>query len=299
VPFAPNQACPTSSTPANYQFVTFPNVGDGSGTAYGQVTVAASGSTIYFSKIARLNISGGAASDLSTTPPTMLPTSASATGTCGPTVYGQTISVPDTVTVTNPGGPHSTTTPSATIAIGATGFLVESNGYVPTQAGVVYQNILGAGFGAVGLPLPSGQLSTTGLVGAQYTGFIYPTGKSASYIASFGYSNQTANPVACPKFPATGPILFGGDFQNNDPSSDTESDFAINLGTPQDPNNSLYPNALICVGKGFLGNATGASYSFRAVAIAGQLQGKYAIFLVALDPTGTAQDWGIYLLQSN
>jgi hypothetical protein len=38
------------------------------------------------------------------------------------------------------------------------------------------------------------------------------------------------------------------------------------------------------------------TYSFSAVAIAGQLNGKYALFLLGFDNT---QPWAIYLLQSN
>lgn len=43
-------------------------------------------------------------------------------------------------------------------------------------------------------------------------------------------------------------------------------------------------------------NSSKAAYSFPAVAIAGQLDGKYAIFLIGVD---SSQPWGIYLLQSN
>jgi hypothetical protein len=56
----------------------------------------------------------------------------------------------------------------------------------------------------------------------------------------------------------------------------------------------------VYVGSGFGTNTTGKTYSFPAVAIAGQLNGKYAIFLIGVDSTGSPhQAWGIYLLQSN
>jgi hypothetical protein len=67
------------------------------------------------------------------------------------------------------------------------------------------------------------------------------------------------------------------------------------------------PNATVWVGGAGAGtvyasNIVGSTYSFSAVAIAGQLNvagqtnGKYAIFLIGKDST---QPWVIYLLQSN
>jgi hypothetical protein len=63
------------------------------------------------------------------------------------------------------------------------------------------------------------------------------------------------------------------------------------------------PNATVWVGGAGAGagtvyasNIVGSTYSFSAVAIAGQTNGKYAIFLIGKDST---QPWVIYLLQSN
>ena len=41
---------------------------------------------------------------------------------------------------------------------------------------------------------------------------------------------------------------------------------------------------------------TKATYSFPAMAVAGQLNGKFAIFVLGVD---ARQPWAIYLLQSN
>jgi hypothetical protein len=309
-PFAPNQTCPSIAAPQTFQFVTFPNVGDGAGTAYGSVSISASGGTVSFANDTQFNISSGASSN---------PSPASASGTCGPTAFGQTVSVPNTDTVTDPGNGQSQT-PSATIAIGPTGFLVEGNGFTLQKSVATYQNLLGAGLGAVGLPQPSSPLTVSGLLGAQYAGFIYGTGAAAipargfsavapaSLVASFGYPNvQTACPT--PPAPQTSTILYGGEFSNNDPSSNSfgNCDFAVDLGLQSAKNNGLFPNATIWVGSSFPGNKTGGSYSFSAVAVAAQLQGKYAIFLIGLDTAGLkvvsqglqSQDWGVYLLQSN
>jgi hypothetical protein len=103
-------------------------------------------------------------------------------------------------------------------------------------------------------------------------------------------------------------MLYGGDFTGNNPAASTvqsgggfgNCDFAIDLGAQDASTNGLYPAATVYVGSGFAANTTGKSYSFPAVAIAGQLNGKFAIFLIGEDTVGSPnQAWGIYLLQSN
>jgi hypothetical protein len=308
VPIAPNQSCPSLSTALNFQFVTLPVAGDKTGTAYGSVSVGTSGQTVTFNNIAQFNISGGVSAN---------PSAASVSGTCSPTFFGQTISVPNVSIVTNPGNGQNQT-PSATIVVGPTGFLVEDNGYTPNP--LAYENTLGAGTGAVGLPTASSPLTTNSLIGAQYTGFIYGTGAAgnniknlvavpaSSRISSFGYPNvQTACPT--PPAPSTSTILYGGEFTGNNPAAHPfgNCDFAIDFGAQDAKNNGLYPSVTVWIGAAFPGNTTGKNYSFPAVAIAAQLQGKYAIMLIALDTVGLqtvsqgqqSQDWGVYLLQSN
>jgi hypothetical protein len=317
VPFAFNQTCPALTSPETFQFVTFPISGDSSGTAYGRVAISTGGGAISFSNDTQFTISGG-------TPGNASP--AAVSGTCGPTVFGQTISVPDTTTVS---GVNQSQTPAASIAISPGGFLMEGNGYTTQTSPATYQNIMGAGFGAVGLPQPTSPLSATAPFAAQYNAYFYTTGAStktnsvivpsASLIGSFGFANlQTACPT--PPTNQTPTILYGGEFAGNNPSLNATSncDFAIDLGT-QDPNNKgFYPKVTVYVGAYFprtpstskFPNQCNASpcaqYSFPAVAIAGQIQGKYAIFVIGLDSValqtvvaGATQDWGIYLLQSN
>jgi hypothetical protein len=74
----------------------------------------------------------------------------------------------------------------------------------------------------------------------------------------------------------------------------------IDLGQQDSSRNGLFPNATIYLSQVFTGNATAGGYSFPATAIAGQLNGKYAIFVIGVDTTGTpSQAWGVYLFQSN
>jgi hypothetical protein len=236
------------------------------------------------------------------------PGQGSVTAACAPTFFGQTISVPGSVTVQNP-GTQETVPPSATIGIGPSGFLVEDAGSSQIQ-GQTYENILGAGFGAIGLPMPSGALTTSTVAATQYQGFLYGSGGAVSttqngpgfsLIGSFGYTNLQSS---CPTLPAptTSTILYGGEFANNDPSANSfgNCDLAIDLGTQDAKNNGLYPAATVYVTAGFPMNGIGTAYSFPAVAISGQIDGKYAIFLIGVDTKGSpSQAWGIYLLQSN
>jgi hypothetical protein len=307
-PIAPNEDCAVYTGAQLFEFVTLPIAGDKTGTAYGTASVVTNGSSVNFSSINQLNISGGTASGASP---------ASVSGTCSPTFYGHTISVPNTSTVTNPGS-GQTVTPSSTIAIGPTGFLVEDNGYTPNP--VAFQNILGAGSGAIGFAVPSSPLITASLVGARYNGFLYATGAAGnniknlvavptvSRIASFGYPSVGAACTALPA-PQTATVIYGGEFAANNPTANAygNCDFAIDLGTQDAKTNGLYPSATVSIGAAYPGNTTGKNYSFPAVAIATQVQGKFAIFVIGVDSVGLqvvsqgqqSQGWGIYLLQSN
>jgi hypothetical protein len=315
-PVVPTGSCPNIATAETFRFVTIPTQLSTKGTtivsgswnpqletAFGSVAIATSGDAVQLMSVSQYTfpLNGG------TPGPPSDPAPASAGATCSPTVYGQTIAVPSSVTVVNPGTSESIP-PSATIGIGPSGFLVEDAGTSQIK-GQPYENILGAGFGAVGLPMPSSVLTTSTVAAAQYQGFLYgsggpvsttQSGPGFSLIASFGYSNLQASCPALPA-PSTGTILYGGEFANNDPSGNTfgNCDLAIDLGAQDTKNNGLYPAAVVYVTAGFSNNGIGMAYSFPAVAIAGQIQGKYAIFLIGVDTVGSpAQAWGIYLLQS-
>ena len=317
VPLASNTTCPTATTSQNFQFVTIPSPlssktirqawNPRTDTAFGSFSLTANASTVTFSNVSQstLPVAG-------VTPGVPAnPSPASVTGVCSSTFYGQTISVPTSQNVTF--GNPPTTLPTATIAVGSSGFLVEDNGTYTTQGDLTaadpYQNLLGAGIGAVGLAQPTSALKTSDVIGAQYTGFLYVSGTaspnvpSTSRIASFGLTGQQ---TACPTLPAqTGTLIYGGEFTDNKPSSANAAgncDVAIDLGAQDAKTNGLYPAAKVYISGTFPGNkgGKGSAYSFSAVAIAGQLTGKNAILLIGLDTLGTPnQAWGIYLLQSN
>jgi hypothetical protein len=331
VPAVAATQCPSFSFAQSYQFITIPDglntnsvvqyaFNPAVETAYGSVDIRTSGSSVTFQNIQQYTIGSVAVAQA-------LASASTVTGSCASTNLGYTTLVPGQLVVTDPGLPDHNTPPQASIGIGPSGLLVEYNG-ASTSGGVMpnsspalyYDNVLGAGTGAVGLPKPSASspLSISGLAGAQYLGFIdgagiyVSSGKPAtgwsSHPASFGFAGYPALPSACSTFAAqTGALvngIYGGDFPQangqDNPSASPNCDFAIELGAPQDSSNSLYPNAHVWVGATYAANptcnTTCADYSFPAVAIAGQLGGKYAIFLIGKDST---QPWAVYLLQSN
>lgn len=324
VPLVAATQCPNLTTAQTYRFITIPaplipaGTGPTSGaweptteTAYGSVDISTSGSAVNFKNIQQHTLPSAGGTGTPAQPP-----SSSVTGACGPTNFGNTIVTPGQAVITNPNaGGSNNVSPQATIGIGSSGLLLEDNGgsggnaLAGSSPPLYYDNVLGAGTGAVGLPKPSAALDTSAAVGAQYLGFIYAAGVYtgagggaltgwSSHLASFGFSTM---PTGCPSFAKT-PIapIYGGDFTNDAPSTSKDGfgncDFAIDLGSQDSANNGLYSQATVLVGTNYPTNSTGASYQFSAVAIAGQLNGKYAIFVIGTDST---QPWVIYLLQSN
>ena len=201
-------ACPAIKTAQPYQFITIPgpliqpSAAKGysswdplSETAFGSVDISTSGTSVNFDNIKQFTLPsvGGSGAPSS-------PGASSIAGACGQTAYGNTISIPGQVVISNPGGGAGA--PQAIAGIGSTGLLVEDNdGYTG-----VYMNALGAGTGAVGLPKPSSPLDLSGgassVTGAQYLGFVYgagvhngngtPTGWS-SHLVSFGLSRTSSS----------------------------------------------------------------------------------------------------------
>jgi hypothetical protein len=309
IPLVPATDCPSMSSAETFLFVTLPapvltgatttkgNWNPGLETAYGSVDISATGSAVTLAKINQYFLSGG--KNLS------VPTSV--TGACSTTVYGNTVAIPANPTITTGTG-GTTISQQAMMGIGPSGLLVEDNGTSGSGTTSPYENALGAGTGAIGLPKPSSAIAASSLVGAQYMGFFYGSGSSgsttnwSSTVASFGFASL---PASCASVATqTSTMLYGGDFKNEDPTTSTDGfgrcDFAIDLGVQDASTNGLYPTATVYVGSSFATNTTGKTYSFSAVAIAGQLNGKYAIFLIGEDTTGSPnQAWGIYLLQSN
>jgi hypothetical protein len=302
--------CPSSST-QTYQFVTIPSPqwNSGTDTAYGSVDIASNSSDVTFKNIQQFILPSAGIAGASPQQPAQ-PSAPSVTGVCGPTFFGNITNVPGQLVITNPGQNGGALPAQAQIGIGSSGLLVENNGFGEVMAGTIpalnYENVLGAGTGAAGLPKPSSSLDTGTVVGKQYLAFINsieassPAVPRSSNLASFGFPST---PSGCPSVKGNNPssTIYGGDFPVKDPAGSSnggfgQCDFVIDLGPQDSTNNGLYPQAKVWVGESYPGYSTAITYPFQAVAIAGQLGGKYAIFLIGQD---SIQPWAIYLLQSN
>jgi hypothetical protein len=212
--------------------------------------------------------------------------------------------------VTDP-GTSQTVTPTATIAIGPSGLLVEDAGSSTIQ-GQPYFSILGAAYGAIGLPAPSSD-PTSVVVAAQYQGFITAPGSNSGFdlIGSFGPASSSQS--SCSNFMSqlngaslspSANAVYGGEYPQNGPASSplgtANCDVAVDLGSPGSGANGLYTSATVYIGTNFPENGMNAPYSFPAVAVAGQIDGKAALFLIGVDTTGSpSRAWGIYLLESD
>jgi hypothetical protein len=318
-PAVPSSACPVYTSAQSFLFVTMPKtlarsnsttIGPGSWnpqleTAYGSVQVTTKDSAVQLASVTQsiFPASGGGSS------PPSNPGPGSATAACSPSYYGQVISVPTTVTVGSPGG-DETFTPTATIAIGPTGFLLEDSG-TTTNEDVPYANILGAGYGAIGLPQPKSD-ETAAVVAAQYQGFITAPGStsSISLISAFGPASSSQSSCSAFQselngagFTPSANTVYGGEYPENgaasSPLGSANCDVAVDLGTVGSGGNGLYTQATVYLGSTFPDNGNNAPYSFPAVAVAGQIDGQAAIFLIGVDTTGSpSRAWGIYLLDS-
>lgn len=329
VPLVAATQCPSFSSAQTYQFITIPapvnyqivgatasqplpyqstdSWNPTTDTAYGSVDIVTTGSTVTFQNIKQYRLPSEVALDGMGTSPKQ-PPSSSVPGACGPTSFGSITNVPGTLVVTDPGSGQSNP-PQAHIGIGPTGLLVEDNGHsltggkgflANTNPALQYNNVLGAGTGAVGLPKPSGAVDTGTLIGKQYLGFIYEargvTGTESSNLTSFGvYSSASSACTSVAVGPSSGTSIYGGDF-NPANSSNGNCDFAIDLGPQDASNNGSYPQAKVWLGPSYPGYSTSIKYPFSAVAIAGQLGSQYAIFVIGFD---SVQPWAIYLLSSN
>jgi hypothetical protein len=322
VPMVAAQQCPSGSQ--SFEFISIPtyvgadqagfnggihNWNPDQDVAYGAVSISANGTAITFSKIRQFTASGKSVSsypDIEGDPPAIN----SIEGACSPTFYGNTISVPGQVSISNPGVGETISAP-AVVGIGPSGLLVENDGETSSlvaNAGLSgYQPFLGSGTGAVGLVEPTSQIDIGSLSKAQFVGVTYgggtTTGDWTSTMTSMGFPSA---PSGCPTGSFHTP-LFGGDYPGNDPTQSPAGvqagfgncNLVLDLGAEDPSNKGLFRNSTVYFGAGFGGKAT-ARHSFPATAIVGQLDGKFAVFAIGVDNNGSpAQARGIYLFQSN
>lgn len=322
---AQNTACPNSSTPAQFLYVTVPYVTVLPDLAdYGIVGITSQGAAVTFNS--QPFLVGSQAQPSSTV-----------TGGCSQTVFGALTAYP-----LNSFGNSSH---PELISIGNSGLLASS--FEPASGA---SSAFGGGTGVIGVAVPSSPLNVSSVVAATYNGFIFSPRNGAtqsSYditVLASAFGDNTATSPACSSLQASlaanngqgsgnVPVLpsantiYGGEFltmsvsgEINDPTGTSGSencDVAIDLGTQDSSSNGLFPNATVFIGSGFPPFSASnpwacggvCAVSFPAAAIVGQAQGHYVIFVSASSqstppaqlPDGSGslqpQPVGIYLFQ--
>ena len=282
IPLAPTDSCAAINGAVTYEYVTIPDASTppkwlpDRDSTYGTFQVSIDGSTWNVTNITQFTLAGNPP----TNPGTGLPS-----GFCGIGTNGYAVTAASSAT--------SPPVATVTMGFGPTGFFLEDNGSSQaTPMGVVPSNALGAGVGAIGVIQPSSSLNTGDVVKATYLGFYYEPGirggGAVTQLASFGCSGAN-----CP-LPPSPTAIVGGVFPNtggsspvDEPTQPASQDVTIDLGSQDAHNNGVYPSATITV--------SGAS--FPAAAVVGNLEGKFAVFLIAQDTVNNVP-LAIYLFQN-
>ncbi len=279
----------------NFQFVTMPNViqqgtnsvvwNAASDTAYGSFQVSTNGTTWYFFNLSQFTLAQAPSQ----------PSASFSPGLCAPAIMGTVVSIPS----------NSSVSTTDTLVVGPSGFFILNQG--PGQSS------------AVGLLQPTSPLNTSSLVSVPYLGFVSePSIPFPSCSAPCTPSAPPPNPIAgfgpCPATSCLpGTSLQGGDFPlanamdstSDDPTQPVNANIIINLGPQNATSNGLYNSATVtipdpnsvCTGSAEGQNSQGSPIcTFPAVAVAGQLEDKYAIFLIAQDIVNQSP-MSIYLFQ--
>jgi len=279
----------------NFQFVTMPNVvlegtnsavwNAASDTAYGSFQVSTSGTTWYFFNLSQFTLAQSPSQ----------PSANFSPGLCAPAIMGTVVSIP----------PNSSISTTDTLMVGPSGFFILNQGPGLSSA--------------VGLPQPTSPLNTSNMVSLHYLGFVSePSIPFPSCSAPCTPTEPPPNPIAsfapCPHATcAAGASLLGGEFPlanaidstSDDPTQPVNANIIINLGSQNATSNGLYNSATVTIpdpnsvctgsaeGQDSQGNPT---CTFPAVAVAGALENKYAIFLIAQDIVNQSP-MSIYLFQ--
>lgn len=215
------------------------------------------------------------------------------TGTCNSTSGQASISVAGDSqldTLWTPDGAAITSTTQSNLWIGPTGFFVADQ-TDPTQPAPTGASI-------AGIAEPATPLSTSAVLEGKYLGILYEAANTANYGNSAPVTAAFTAPVGFGQVVAgTGSIMTGGVFPNDDVTGTPNSDTQIKLGAQDATLNGLYISVSITVPdpaqncanfvlfslSGIVSSSVDAngypSCTFPGVAIAGNPNGKYAIFV--------------------
>ena len=283
-------SCPIVSSSETFLFVALPGAfwNPATSAAYGSIQAGtdATGTAWSFSNQSQSLFAG------SGTPPVY---PASFTGTCGQGINGYSIGVLPT---------YTWPTYEPQLSVSPSGFFTETTtGAVVGDIGIKVQQPF------IGVVAPSSALDTTSLAAGKYLGFVYE-----SLLSTAPNQNATTQLVSFGSGAAgSGTSMTGGVFPNDDPSQTPASNITVNFGTQSAGQNGLYTGVTVTIpdtntsraglancanGGGTSGTAPNGSptCTFPAVAIAGNPQSKFAIFLIGQDPSQEAP-FGLYLYQ--
>lgn len=254
-----------------FQFVTLPDRTWAAGTdaAYGTIQVRTSGNAWNFSNFTQFTL---AASSRSAT---------LRAGTCGAAGSSNAVSIPAAAPATVP----------STLAVGPSGFFVADQLLVPSKAS-------GAQLGAVGIIQPSSALDATQLAGSAYFGFVYEPACASSQpcgaptqMAEF--SNATCPPGSPPPSPTA---ICGGVFSQDDLATLPTGTTVIDFGAGDNTRFGLYTSATIQIPDPNLVCSQTGFCTVPAVAVVGNPEANFVIFLVAQDIVNNSP-MVVYLLQ--
>uniref|UniRef100_A0A372IS27 Uncharacterized protein n=2 Tax=Paracidobacterium acidisoli TaxID=2303751 RepID=A0A372IS27_9BACT len=289
------ESCPAIKNNETFLFVALPGLfwNNATSAAYGTVQAATdtTGVSWSFSSQSQSLLTGSGS-------PPSYPTSFS--GTCGQGINGYNIGYGISILPT-----AKTPYYSPTISVSPGGLFTES------ATGAAVTNINAPNNypqqPLVGVAAPSSALDTNGLAAGKYLGFMYqslPNSNSAD-------QTQTTQLISFGTItPGAGTTMTGGVFPKDDPSQMPATNVVVNLGAQSASQNGLYtgvrvtmPDTSTVAGTcakygGSPGMTAGGSLtcSFPAVAVAGNPDNKFVIFLIGQNPIQQAP-FGLYLYQ--
>jgi hypothetical protein len=290
---AATASCQVINNPAVFQFVTLPDPLDAvvetppfaetyGGPAYGVVSASGKGTNYILSSYQSFYLGGASAKP-----------AALGSGLCAQTLAGAAVTIAADTT---------NNVPATTIAIGPTGFFLMDQ----TEEKSGSSNGRPGGLGVI---QPTSALDVTSIVAGKYLGFEFePAYEGQTLPDGSGLNYPITNPVAFGVTAGKGTSIVGGFYPNDDPTQKPLTDTTINLGTQDASSNGLFPKASVTIpdpgsvcafnGRGTVGidGAGNPTCSFPAVIVAGNPEGKFALFLIANDFVSSSA-MGIYLFQ--
>jgi hypothetical protein len=239
--------------------------------AYGSVKAVSQGAKWTFSSLTMDMVDG---TSLNPAPAAIPP------GTCALTPEGYAITVPSS--------PQAGIYP-ITAAVGPSGYFVLDLGQGRTLVSASYGE-----FALAGMVQPSSQLDTTSIVAGKYLGFVFvPLANFLSWFGSTVNLGATTAPVAFGQVAASGTVMTGGGYANDDVAQTPAADISLDLGQQDPQNNGLYKSVTViiadptgsCVSRPYGGTDAQGNPTciFPGVAVVGNPENKYAIFVTVDD----------------